>query len=102
MSFEADLKAKAYELVEDKITLDAFKAWYREAMANAATLVFGEAEESEQTDISRMDRPEALKALTERAAQTEDFGDYRKSPTDVDEGDPVWTTGTGDQGRWPR
>lgn len=36
MTFETDLKAKAYELVDGRITLEAFSEWYKTAMAESA------------------------------------------------------------------
>lgn len=72
--FEAELKGKVYALVGDQITLEAFKEWYRAAMANPAKAVFGEAAEPEPDDIPFTPPPRAQR-----------FTDYARGIDEPDE-----------------
>lgn len=71
--FDSELRGKAYALVGDEITLDAFKQWYRERMANPAAAVFGQATELEAETEPFIPPP-----------RTERFTDYTR---DIDEPD---------------
>jgi hypothetical protein len=71
--FDSELRGKAYALVGDEITLEAFKQWYREKMANPGAAVFGQASEPEADDIPFIPPP-----------KTERFTDYTR---DIDQPD---------------
>ena len=71
--FDNELRGKVYKLVGDEITLDEFKKWYADAMANPAKAVFGDAAEPEQDDAPFTPPPNVQR-----------FTDYQR---DIDEPD---------------